>query len=64
MIKKYYKKAVPFLAIVCLLLLFLCITRAVSIARNAGSDGIQISGGTFLQYLWLELKTIFKPSHY
>ena len=63
-LKKYYRKAVPALAILMLVALAAVVFRAISIARNAGTDGIKISAGTVLQYIWLELKAIFKFSRY
>lgn len=63
-IKKYYKKAVPALAIFAVVVLALCVTRAVSIARNENTPGLKVPAVSYLRYLWLEIKNILKPSRF
>jgi hypothetical protein len=63
-IQKYYRKAVPVLAALMVVVLAAVVFRAISIARNAGTEGIKVPAGTVLQYIWLELRAIFKFSRY
>ena len=57
-------KALPFLGVFAAVAIVAVVFRARSIKRNAGTDGIEIPSGTFLRYVWLELKNLFKFSRY
>jgi hypothetical protein len=63
-VKRYYKKAVPALAIFAVVVIALVVSRAVSIARNEGTPGVKVPAASFLKYVWLELKNVLKYSRY
>lgn len=63
-LKKIFFRYAPMLAGVFLVVVVAAVFRARSIVRNAGTEGIEIPSGSFIRYVWLEIKQAFKFSRY
>lgn len=62
--RKYRKALCSLVGIFTVVVLAAAIFRALSIARNEGSEGMQIDSQSWLRYIWLELSSLFKFSRY